>query len=192
MTSSADANDADFSLYAGRFARSCIGALVGIALFAPQTARAYEDQVVLTLDVGFAAALANDELPQNGVAAGVGVNVGLNDAWALHARFGYAYHPNSDPLHVSIVGVEVVYLVDILEFVPYFGLGIDGIGTVRDGFDADLGFHAVVGIDWLAARKWLVGLEIRPYVLPFSIADNGVDPVYLTVDLRFGVVFDRF
>ncbi len=148
---------------------------------------------MLTLDVGYAAALASD-VPSHGLALGAGANVGLSDAWAIHSRLSYAFHPSSgDSLHVAMAGVEVVYLLDILQIVPFFGLGVDGVGTMSGGnFGADLGLHAVVGVDWLLARRWLVGVEVRPYVIPFSLAETGVDPVYVTVDLRAGIVFDRY
>lgn len=164
-----------------------------LAFAAPSLARAYEDQVVLTLDAGYAATLASDA-PTHGLGFGLGVNIGLGDAWALQTRLSYAVHPGGGgPLHVGIAGVEVVYLLDILEIVPFFGLGVDGVATALDGnVRGDLGLHAVVGVDWLVTRRWLVGLEVRPYVLPLSLAETGGVPGYLTVDLRVGLVFDRF
>lgn len=149
--------------------------------------------MVLTLDVGYAAALAADT-PTHGLSIAVGVDIGLGDAWALRVRSSYAAHPSgADTLHVGIVGLEAVYLLDILEIVPFFGVGIDGVGTLVDGqFGGDLALHGVLGIDWLPSRRWLFGLEVRPYVAPFSLAERGIDPFYLVVDLRAGLVFDRF
>ena len=168
-------------------------AALALALAASRKARAYEDQVVLTLDAGYGSALA-DDAPTHGLVVGLGVDVGLNDAWAVRARVSYALHPSGGgALHALMAGAEVVYLLDILEIVPFFGLGLDGVATFTQGEGgADLAAHAVVGVDWLPRRRWLVGLEVRPYVLPFALADRGLDPFYLSVDLRFGVVFDRY
>ena len=153
----------------------------------PSVASAYEDKVVLTVDLGYAAALANDDLPTHAFSGGIGVDIGIRDAWAIRIRAAQSYHPSSEPLHVTIAGVEAVYLLDILEFVPFFGVGVDGIATVYDGdFGMDLGLHIVAGGDWLLARKWLLGLDVRAYFLPFSLADTGVDPVYLSASLESG------
>lgn len=155
-------------------------------------AKAYEDQATLFLDLGYAAVLANPDLPTSGVQLGLGGSIGLTDAWTVRARGSYGLHPASTSLHVATLGAEVYYVLDILKFVPFFGLGLDGVATIFDGgFGLDLGLHAVVGLDWLVSREWVVGLDIRPYVLPFSLASSGVDPVYLTVDLRVSFVFDR-
>ena len=172
------------------------GALLALLCWAalPAPARAYEDQVLLGLDIGYARALANDDLPANGLLSGLSVDIGIGDAWAIRCRAAYAFHPGGRPLHLGLAGAEVVYLLDILELVPFFGLGVDGILTQRedDGTGVDLALHAVLGLDWLVTREWVVGLDIRAYALPFSLADQGVDPVYLGAGLRLGYVFDRF
>lgn len=155
-------------------------------------ARAYEDQYTLSLDAGYAAVLANPDLPTHGVQLGVAASLGLTSGWSLRGRLAYAAHPASEVLHVASVGAEVYYALDILRFVPFVGLGIDGIGTIQSGtFGADFGVHAVLGLDWLVSRDVLLGLDVRPYVLPFSLAANGIDPVYLTVAIRVALVFDR-
>lgn len=158
-----------------------------------ETAHAYEDQWTLGADIGAGLVLANENAPVAGIAVGVGASVGLTSAWTFRGRLSYDFHPAELPLHVMTVGGEVYYTLDILTFVPFFGVGLDGIGTVQDGsFGADLAFHALVGIDWLVSRKLIVGLDIRPYVLPFSLAERGIDPVYLTASLRVSFVFDRY
>ena len=156
-------------------------------------AAAYEDQVTLDLDVGGGFVLANGDAPTAGVGFGVGAGFGLGTAWTLRGRISYALHPSASSLQVLTAGAEVHYALDILKFVPFFGVGIDGIGTVRDGtFGADVAVHALLGLDWLLSRKIVVGIDIRPYVLPFSLADRGIDPVYLSATLRLSVVFDRY
>lgn len=168
-------------------------AALALLLALPSAALAYEDEVTLSVGTGYAAVLANPDLPTHGARLAVDVGIGLNDAWTLTPRAEWVFHPASTMLQVGIVGVELTYAFDILEVVPFFGLGVDGIGTLRDGaFGADLAVHAVVGLDWLVTRDWLVGLDVRPYVLPFSLADSGIDPVYLTVGVHVGYGFERF
>jgi len=169
-------------------------ALLGfLAAFGAREAHAYEDQATLSLDVGYAAVLANPDLPPHGAMVGLSGTWGLSDAFSIGARLAYAAHPGDPLLHVGIAGVEVVYLLDIVTVVPFFGLGTDAILTAADGgAGVDWGLHAVLGLDWLVSREWIVGVDIRPYVLPLSLADNGVDPVYLSVSLRASMVFDTF
>ncbi len=159
----------------------------------PSEAHAYEDQVTVGVEAGYGVVLANDALPAHGFDLGVVVDIGVGDAWSIRPRLAYVLHPaRTTNLHIGIAGVEVVYLLDILEIVPFFGLGVDGIATIRDGaFGADIGLHAVLGIDWLPNRDWAFGIAVRPYVLPFSLAANGIDPVYLSVTVRASLVFDR-
>lgn len=176
-----------------RLASSTAALATLLTLALPGTrARAYEDQYTLSVDAGYAAVLANPDLPTHGIQVGIGASLGLTAGWSLRGRLAYAAHPASETLHVASVGAEVYYVLDILRFVPFVGIGIDGIGTIQSGaFGADLGLHAVLGLDWLVSRDVLVGLDVRPYVLPFSLAENGIDPVYLTVDIRVALVFDR-
>jgi hypothetical protein len=158
-----------------------------------ETAHAYEDQWTLGADIGAGLVLGNDSAPVAGIAVGVGASVGLSSAWTFRGRLSYDFHPATLPLHVMTVGAEVYYTLDILKFVPFFGVGLDGIGTVQEGaLGADLAFHALVGVDWLVSRELVIGLDIRPYVLPFSLAERGIDPVYLSASLRVSLVFDRY
>jgi len=169
--------------------------LVALFLVAalPSAAFAYEDEVTFSIGTGYAAVLANPDLPTHGARLAVDVGIGLNDAWTLTPRAEWVFHPSSSLLHVGIVGLELSYAFDILEIVPWFGLGVDGIGTLRDGaFGVDLAIHAVIGLDWLVTRDWLIGLDVRPYVLPFSLATNGIDPVYLTIGVHVGYGFERY
>ena len=161
-----------------------------VAVLSPTSAYAYEEQLTLGVDLGYGGVLANDALPAHGLSFGFGGSWGLNDAWTVRGHLGWSYHPGDPVLHVGILGAEVLYVVDILTWVPFVGLGLDGIGTVVDGsFGMDLGAHAVVGLDYVINRDWIVGTDIRAYVLPFELAENGVDPVYLTATLRVSKVF---
>ena len=182
---------------------SAIGSAALVALLsmlgAPSTARAYEDQATLDLDLGYAAALATDALPPNGVQFGVGGSWGLNDAWTIRGRLAYGVHPAAQPLHVGILGVEVVYLLDLVEVVPFAGLGADALGTGFDdgtgggsGFEANFAIHAVLGLDWLVSRRFIVGLDVRPYILPLAFDAETLAPVYLSASVRLSFVFERY
>ncbi|MFW6066755.1 MAG: hypothetical protein ACOC97_00335 [Myxococcota bacterium] len=164
-------------------------ALMVVAALPPGSARAYEDQVTLGLDAGYALALGDGTA--HGVTAGLEASIGLGDVLSLRGRLGYGHHPGGDGLHVAVAGGELLYVLDVLEWVPYFGLGADAFMTVASG-DArgDLGLHAVVGLEWLGSRDWLVGLDIRPYLLPLAFDEDPLDPVYLSITLRYSLIFD--
>ncbi|MFK7998064.1 MAG: hypothetical protein AB8H86_00655, partial [Polyangiales bacterium] len=98
-----------------------------------ESAHAYEDQWTLGADIGAGLVLANENAPVAGIAVGVGASVGLTSAWTFRGRLSYDFHPADVSLHVMTAGAEVFYTLDILKFVPFFGLGVDGIGTVQDG-----------------------------------------------------------
>ena len=181
-------------LASGRRARrasACGAALLGlIAIFAPSQARAYEDQLALGLDLGYAIApLSDAPIPDHGAAAGLSLQLGLNDMFALGVRLGYAIHPGDTSAHVLTAGLEAVYVVDILEVVPFFGLGVDFFGTVQDEFRPSVGVHGVLGIDWLFARGWALGVDVRPYWLPLDAALT-VDPFYLQIGLRLSALIE--
>jgi hypothetical protein len=95
------------------------------------------------------------------------------------------------PLHRASIGAELVYLIDILEVVPFLGLGIDApISVLGSEVWADFAGHAVVGVDWLLAREWSIGLELRPYVLFTALSRTSGDPVWLTAVARFQYLFE--
>lgn len=94
-------------------------------------------------------------------------------------------------LHRAILGAEIVYLIDILEVVPFLGLGIDApISVLGDEVWADFAGHAVLGVDWLLAREYSIGLELRPYVLFTALPRSSGDPVWMTAVARFQYLFE--
>lgn len=173
-----------------RTALPTVSVLLAAWLFAP-SARAYEDKLTLGVEAGYGLVAVPSDLPEHGVLLGVSSSIGLNDIWSVRGHVDYGYHPGDDPLHVLVVGAEILYLLDVLQVVPYFGLGIDGLGTYwRDRAGLELGAHVVLGIEYLLSRETLVGFDIRPHVLPLSVNRELLEPVYITATARFSYVFD--
>lgn len=144
-----------------------LGIVALVALGRPCEARAYERQVGLSLELGYAITPIG-ALPPHGVYAEGGVSVGLGDAWELRGRIAYAYHPA--PMHRWAGGVELVYLIDVFEIVPFLGLGVSGIATLNDVVvTGDFAANAVVGLDVLLSRDVTLGIEVRPSVLLTSL-----------------------
>jgi hypothetical protein len=167
-------------------ALALVAALVALPAW-PSGARAYEDQLTLGVDLGYALATTDG----HGFTFGLEASVGLGDLFSLRGRVGYSQHPAGEVLHVGLAGLEILYLLDVMEWVPYFGVGADAfVFASVDGHRFDPGFHAVVGIEWLASRKWLMGLDLRPYVLPLAFRDEPLNPVYFTITLRLSLIFD--
>ena len=101
---------------------------------------------------------------------------------------GYSEHPASPRWSQGLVGIEALYLVDVLEFVPYAGLGVDALARFA-GDDARfaLGVHPVLGIDWLVGRSFLIGVSARPIVV---LSDFDRAPLHLTVSLTAAWLWD--
>lgn len=155
-------------------------------------AAAYEDQGTLGIEAGYGVVVITDTtLPQHGVLFGLELSFGLGDQFAIRGHADYGFHPGDDPMHVGLFGLEGLYLLDIVQVVPYFGIGIDGIATAyQDAAGLELGFHIIVGVEYLLSRRWLVGLDVRPHFLPITVAEGRTDPVYISATLRVSWVFD--
>lgn len=158
----------------------------------PNGAHAYDGQVTLDVTVGWAIAPALDA-PDNGPGGGIGASFGFGDTWGLGVYANYFAHPpfnGGDTLHFGIVGVEGLYYLDILQVVPFFGIGIDVIPTYDDAtesWSADFAAHVRASLDYLISREAIIGIDIRPYVLFTALS---VDPVYITFLARFSYALD--
>lgn len=162
------------------------------SLGATSTAAAYEGRYTLGLETGYSRVLLDTDAPEHGPLVGALGSVGLSDVWTLRGRLAYAFHPGERPLQLGLAGLEAIYLFDVLELVPYFGVGIDAITTAYDGsFGADFGAHVIVGLDYFLSWTWIVGLDVRPTFLIPPIGSGWLDPVYLSINLRLSYVFDR-
>jgi hypothetical protein len=163
--------------------------LAALALaLSPGTLRAYEDQLTLGVQLGYAHA-TESRSAHSGALVGVTASLGLDDIWSVRALLSYSWHPGTPSLSVGLLGGELLYLVDILEIVPYFGAGIDALGswTGDRGLSAELGVHPVLGLDWLPSRGFSLGVEARPV---FLVTSWSRQPIYLSAGITAALLFD--
>jgi len=85
-------------------------------LATPGSVHAYEDQQTIGVGAGYAYTIS-DTAPASGARLELSASAGLSLAWTARARLSYALHPDADPLHVGMAAVELLYIVDVLEFV---------------------------------------------------------------------------
>jgi hypothetical protein len=159
-----------------------------MAMSAP-VARAYEDLITLDVELGYAHAVS-EVVPAHGVAVGLGASLGLSDTFALRGQLAFAQHPGETrSTSVALFAGELLYLIDVFELVPYFGVGLDalGLGGSAREWGAELAAHPVLGIDWLLSRELAVGLQARPMFL-LSALDE--DPFYFKVGVSLSYLID--
>lgn len=172
--------------------RCAVWIIGSLALWAslPAPSRAYEDQAILGLAVGYAGIPGSDTLPRNGVDVALSAGGGFGEAWSLQGLLSYNLLPNGRSLHLGVAGIETVYALDILRFVPLFGLGVDGLLSVRDRSSrGDFALHALLGFDYLINPRWLIGADVRGFWVA-THAQSPLDPFILTAAARVGVRFD--
>jgi hypothetical protein len=153
-------------------------------------ARAYEEQLTLGAAAGYAALLDSDPLPRDGIHFALSAGSGFGDAWSIEGFTSYSLYFDERPLHIGMAGLETVYALDIVRFVPLIGAGLDGILTVRSrDTRGDFALHALLGIDFLVNPRWIVGADVRG----FWVATNGKSPLgpfIVTAALRVGARLD--
>jgi hypothetical protein len=117
---------------------------------------------------------------------------GFTDSWALKATGSYAAHAatGSDPglLNTGLLGLSVVYTIDILQVVPFFEGGVEcfviggkGVGT-ESKFAVEFGLHAGFGLDYLLNRYWSIGIEATYHIF---FPDVKKLPAMVTAGFRF-------
>jgi len=167
------------------------GALA-LAAALPSEAAAYDEQVTLDVNVGWGVAPALEMAPNHGPTGALATTIGFDDAWALGINLGWAVHPpltdDSEPFQLGIAGVEGLYYIDILQVVPFFGVGVDLLPTF-DGTQwfVDFAAHVRLSLDYLVSRDIAVGVDIRPYILLTALS---TDPVYITFQARLSILLD--
>lgn len=156
----------------------------------PATVRAYEDQVTVAVAVGYAGMPDSAALPEHGVDFTLSAAGGIGDAWSIQGLLSHNVFPNDSTLHMSMAGLETLYALDIVRFVPLIGFGLDGILSVRDANPrGDFALHGIVGFDFLINPRWLVGADVRAFWVA-THAKSPLEPFIITAALRAGMRFD--
>lgn len=113
---------------------------------------------------------------------------GLADSWNLKATVSYAAHAmtGEDPgvLSLGMLSVTVVYMIDIVQVVPCFLLGVDAavLGGKSMDTEVEAGFHAGLGVDYLLSRYWSIGVEATYHLFVPDVKDI---PAYVRAGFRF-------
>ena len=155
----------------------------------PTSARAYEDHVTLGVGAGYIGMPESEGRPLHGVDIAVSAGGGFGDAWSLQGVISYNVFPGSPTLHMSVAGLETVYALDIVRFVPLLGAGLDGIWTVRERqARGDFALHVLLGADYLVTSRWIIGVDARGFWVS-THSQSALGPFLVTVALRGTVRF---
>jgi hypothetical protein len=170
-----------------RMANAAALAVIGSWACLPSSARAYEDQFTLAVGAGYAHAI-DDGPDAPGVAGDVSGSLGLGDAWAFRVRGGYSGHPGSPGASLFSAAGELLYVVDIVDLVPYAGIGAGVlVGEVGGDSSAGPSAHLVLGCDYVLSRSFALELDLRAAFL----ASDLPAPSYLTALVSGVFLFDR-
>jgi len=166
---------------------SIVFALASVLCWA-SSAAAFEDKLALGAGAGYAVWPGIDT--PHGAVLDLQLGIGLDEAWQLRAGASTALHPSSaDALHTASLRAELVYLIDIVELVPFGGLGVAGIAAFRGGeSELDPAVHLVAGAAYWLSFDWLLELDVRAHFMP---GEAERDPLYLLSTLSVVVTFDR-
>ena len=156
-------------------------------LATPGSVHAYEDQQTIGVGAGYAYTIS-DTAPASGARLELSASAGLSLAWTARARLSYALHPDADPLHVGMAAVELLYIVDVLEFVPYFGVGTSVLASARDDrLRAYPALQAVLGVDYLMSRELTLEVDLSAHALLTAL---DTDPLYLAATVSLVWMLD--
>ncbi len=171
----------------------CLAFICGsLALIAalPTTAHAYENQATLGVAVGYLGVPGDGAVPPHGVDGAVSAGRGFGDAWNVQGLLSFGALLGDRRTKLGTVGLETVYALDIVRFVPLIGFGLDGILSVRERRAlGDFALHLLVGFDFLINRRLIFGGDVRGY----WVATHGrsrLDPFVVRGGVRIGVRFD--
>jgi hypothetical protein len=181
--------------FAPAFALTALVALAGIAV--PREAAAVEHQHHIGLDPSLAM-LKVDDKSSLSVGAGLGVHYtyGISDQFNFMAEVNASIvaakqqqdmptSPHTRPAEVDDALVGVGYVIDVLQWVPYFGVLAGGYrlaGGTLDNALVVFGGAAELGLDYQLSRHWAVGAAGQQH---FLLTKMSTYPSYTTVMLRF-------
>lgn len=155
-------------------------AIVASATLSPTRAQAYEDR--LSLDLGASCFVAPEVRP--GVV--VGGSLGLSDAFTLRAAIAYDFRVQSPVTHTLRGHADLLYLVDIVEWVPFFGLRAGGELSVYPSRAGSPFGGLVGGLDHFVSRDAIVGIDIA---WTFASYDGAIEQ-RLNIALRLTLLYD--
>lgn len=166
-----------------------LGVLLGLAA-ARGTAHAYAEQASFDAAAGYLAIARAPRLPAHGATLDLGAGLGVGESVVLRGALGYA-HLREDGARANAgrLRLEGLYLIDVLRAVPFVGVGASLLLAARPGDDARLhpGAHLVLGLDYLASRAWVIGVDVRTGI----VADDGLRSA-TEVGLRVSRMFELF
>jgi len=167
-----------------------LGCLSLLLASLPAPARAYEDQATLGIAVGYAGMPDSEALPVNGVDFAISAGGGIGDAWSIQGLLSHNIYFGDATLNMSMAGLETVYALDIVRFVPLLGFGLDGILSVAERqARGDFALHALLGVDFLINPRWIIGADARGFWVATN-AQSSLGPFIITAALRLGFRFD--
>jgi hypothetical protein len=173
-----------------------IGGLL-CALAVPREAAAYERQQHFGLSAGGTLmSTAGGGTPLGGN-LGLHYTYGLSDAFNLVVEADFSAfllgtapkNPPPQPGFTSTGGVGVMYVFDVLRWVPYAG-GIAGAGVLGGGYlNAALvapDLQLAAGLDYEITRSWTVGVAYRQH---FFFTQMSTYPEVTSLGVRFEYVW---
>ncbi|MBL0196297.1 MAG: outer membrane beta-barrel protein [Myxococcales bacterium] len=159
-------------------------------------ARAFEKQHHLGLSPGLAVLKVD-----NKSTASVGAGLSIHYAYGLTDQFNFLAEggshvvaanqerdtpdtPSTFPARVDHLGVGVGYVLDVLRWVPYFGVLGQGYllsGGTLEGNVGAAGVAIAAGLDYQLGRRFAVGLAFRQH---FIATELSTYPTYTVAQLR--------
>jgi hypothetical protein len=175
----------------------CLIGAVGCALAVPRTASAYERQQQFGLSAGSTLMSTNGGGSPFGLNLGLHYTYGFSDALSIVVEADTSIFPQGSPpkspppqpSNVSTGGVGLLYVFDVMRWVPYVG-GLAGAGYLGGGYlsqglvTPDL--QLAVGVDYELTRSWTIGAAYRQH---FFVTQMNTYPEFTSLGLRFEYVW---
>lgn len=184
--------------------RSFAAALTTLAALACATttsdrAEAAEGLKSFGVQAGFSG-VSGSEGQFGGYGGAIAGTLGLGDTFALIGNASFTSNQVTAVGGRSLVASQAIglrYALDVIQFVPYVGVlaasyELSGGGLASTQFK--VGAQIALGVDYLASRKWLVGLELRTHALPNDIVSSPSNPTpfYVTTFVKVEYVWGWF